>query len=418
MLYFFAQNKVSYEIDDSLFVIQGWVPVNKIAELDELVKEFDIHCEEIAFEESDFVPTYLENKGAARMGEDLVHIYDTPSNEDKDPSGWVLVFFALFFSFIVGDGGYGLIFLMVALYIRFKHKNLKNLGKRLLNLTTMLAICCILWGFSVTSFFGMGFDPDSSMQKFSLVNWLILKKTEFHMQRNDATFTEWATQFPQIKNMTSPQEVVLAAYKEKKGIKQYEMYRSTYDGIMLELALLIGMIHVILSFCRNLRRNWTGVGWILFIIGGYCYFPYYLKTISVLNYVFGLNPDVIGPNGLYLMIGGLTIATVLSLIQNKLSGILEIMTVIQVFSDILSYLRLYALGLAGGIVSTTVNDLASSVPFVFGVLIILFGHTVNIALAIMGGVIHGLRLNFLEWYHYSFSGGGKMFKPLRKLEIE
>jgi V/A-type H+-transporting ATPase subunit I len=65
-----------------------------------------------------------------------------------------------------------------------------------------------------------------------------------------------------------------------------------------------------------------------------------------------------------------------------------------------------------------VNEIAGSIFFVGGILVIMIGHLVNLALAIMGGVIHGLRLNFLEWYHYSFIGGGKPFKPLEKIDIE
>lgn len=92
---------------------------------------------------------------------------------------------------------------------------------------------------------------------------------------------------------------------------------------------------------------------------------------------------------------------------------METLNVIQVFSDVLSYLRLYALGMAGMIVAQTFNGLGERFGIVIGTIIILIGHTVNINLSIMSGVIHGLRLNFLEWYHYCFEGGGKLFNPLR-----
>ena len=88
------------------------------------------------------------------------------------------------------------------------------------------------------------------------------------------------------------------------------------------------------------------------------------------------------------------------------------MTAIQVFADILSYLRIFALGLAGSIMSSTINQLSSQMPLFIGIITIIFAHTINILLSIMGGTIHGLRLNFLEWYHYSFEGGGRPFKPL------
>lgn len=94
------------------------------------------------------------------------------------------------------------------------------------------------------------------------------------------------------------------------------------------------------------------------------------------------------------------------------------MNVIQIFADSMSYLRLYALGLSGALVVSTMTELASGMHVVLGGLLLLVAHTVNLALCVMGGVIHGLRLNFLEWYHYSFEGGGKKFNPLKKIELE
>lgn len=413
-----AQQFPAYEMDESLFVVEGWVPKNKVDQLDDIVKGRQVYYDEVAIEDNDVIPTCLQNDGASRIGEDLVHIYDTPSNTDNDPSLWVLGFFALFFAFIVGDGGYGFIFLAVALYFRIKLKNIKKVGKRFLNLVTLLAVSCILWGFLTTSFFGISFGPDSPMQKFSVVNWLVLKKVDYHNRMQDDTMKEWTKQFPQIEGMESPEKILENAAIVRNGEKSFEMYNKFSDGIMLELALVVGMIHIGLSFARYIGRNWAGIGWILFIIGGYLYFPYYLGTASMLHFVFGVDEATIGPQGLYVLAAGLSIALFLSVVQNKLFGLLEVTTLVQVFGDILSYLRLYALGLAGGIVSATVNELAGGLIFVAGIVVIIIGHVINILLSVMGGVIHGLRLNFLEWYHYCFEGGGKNYTPLQKLEVD
>lgn len=413
-----AKELVRLEIDENLFAVFGWVPENKVDALGTLARASQVHVEEVAIEETDRVPTCLENEGAARIGEDLVHIYDTPATTDKDPSLWVLGFFSLFFAFIVGDGGYGLIFLIAALYIRFKYKKVKASGKRFINLFTLLAVSCIAWGFLTTSFFGLSFAPDSGMHGVSLIRWLVEKKTEYHQKQQDETFKVWVKQFPAIQNMETAKDILTHAAKEREGKKSFEMYSNFSGSILLEMALLLGMIHICISFLRYIKTNWNGLGWVIFIIGAYLYFPFYLGAASMLHYVFGFNEAVIGPQGLYLMIAGISIATVCSLIQNKVMGLLEPMTMIQVFADILSYLRLYALGLAGGILSATVNEMAESAMFVAGLVILLIGHSVNLVLSVMGGVIHGLRLNFLEWYHYCFHGGGKMFDPLRKLKVE
>ena len=188
------------------------------------------------------------------------------------------------------------------------------------------------------------------------------------------------------------------------------------DNILLELSLLVGIIHISISFLRNIRGAYAGIGWVISMIGGYLYFPVFLHSTSIINFLNILSKPVAQVVGFQMLMGGGILAVVLALIQNKLKGIAEVMTSMQVFADILSYLRLYALGLAGMIVASTFNTMGIEKGFLPGALIIMIGHAINITLGIMGGLIHGLRLNFLEWYHYSFQGGGRLFNPLRLLK--
>jgi len=415
-----AKAFVDYPIEnEELFVVQGWVPKHKIEDLHQLVKKMNVYVEEIDVDSHEVVPTYLENTGAARVGEDLVSIYDTPSTTDKDPSLWVLIFFALFFSMIIGDGGYGLVLLLIALYIRYKHSGLKSYKKRALDLLTILGFACLAWGFLTTSFFGITIAPDNPIRKVSVMTWLVEKKAAYHMQRKDAVYKEWVKKYPDLASAKTPQQFLMEASSvNAHGEKTYEAYSKFADNIMMELALLVGVIHIICSMSRHISRNWSHLGWILLIIGAYLYAPYFLGAASIPNFVFGLDPKEAADNGLYMIYGGLALAVMIAIYHHKWLGLLEASVVIQIFGDILSYMRLYALGLSGSLLTATMIDLAASVPFFFGVLILLFGHVVNIVLGIMGGVIHGLRLNFLEWYHYSFEGGGRMFNPLRKEDVE
>lgn len=415
-----AKDLVHFPIDDeSLFVVQGWVPVHKLDVLNQLVKEMNIFVEEIHVDSQDVTPTYLENEGAARIGEDLVHIYDTPSKTDKDPSLWVLIFFALFFSMIIGDGGYGLVLLLIALYIRYKHSGLKSYKKRALDLVTILGFCCVAWGLLTTSFFGITIAPDNPIRKVSLMTFMVEKKAEYHMKKKDEVYSEWVKKYPDLASAKDPKEFLMKASNvNSHGSIVYDAYSKFADNIMMELALLVGIIHIIFSMGRHLSRNWSHFGWIILIIGAYLYAPSFLNAVSIPNFIFGLDRDIAAKNGLYMIYGGLAIAVVIALFHHKWLGLLEATVAIQIFGDILSYMRLYALGLSGSLLTATMIDLAASVPLVFGILILVFGHTVNIVLGIMGGVIHGLRLNFLEWYHYSFEGGGRMFNPLRKQDIE
>ena len=117
--------------------------------------------------------------------------------------------------------------------------------------------------------------------------------------------------------------------------------------------------------------------------------------------------------GIQMIWCGMGFAFIGSFLQKKWGAFHEMMNVIQIFGDVLSYIRIYALALAGMMVASTFNAMGQSVGLFGGIFIIIAGHLVNVALSIMGGMIHGLRLNFLEWYHYCFEGGGRLFNPLR-----
>ncbi len=407
-----AQTYVQATMDGKLFAVEGWVPATKIADVSRMIENKPIVMEEVAIEPADVVPTYLENSGFARLGEDLVHIYDTPSYTDKDPSMWVLGGFALFFAFIIGDAGYGLIYLMLALFVRYRYPNLKGTGKRVLNLFTLLCVGCIAWGTLMTSFFGMQIGIDNPIRKFSLVQWLAEKKAEYHLLNYDAVAREWIAKYPELKNVKDPHTFVSFSNDPSEGPI---ILNKLTDNVMFELALFIGVLHLVLSLLRYAARNWQNTGWIAFLIGAYLYFPSYLQTPSLFNYVAGIEIEKAGAFGFQLMCVGIGAAWLLAIIRHGWTGIFEVMVLIQVFADTLSYLRLYALGLAGAIVASTINQIASGMPLILGVVLIVVSHSINIVLSTMSGIIHGLRLNFLEWYHYSFEGGGRQFQPLRLL---
>jgi V/A-type H+/Na+-transporting ATPase subunit I len=412
-----AQAYVQQAIGGALFAVEGWVPVNKESQVESLVERLNVYAEEIAIEPKDDVPTYLENHGIARLGEDLVDIYDTPSASDKDPSLWVLWGFALFFAFIIGDAGYGLVYLILALFLRYKYPDLKGMGKRVLNLFTVLCIGCIVWGTLMTSFFGLQIGLDNPLRKLSLVQWLAEKKIDYHIAHKDAVYQEWIEKYPDLSRVTDRHEFVsfIPASDPNRG---HIVLNKVTDNVMFELALFVGVVHLVSSFLRYAWRNIPNIGWAIFLIGAYLYFPYYLKTPSFLNTVGKIDLVRGGTFGLELMIGGIAFAWIASIVIHKWKGIFEIMTLIQVFADTLSYLRLYALGLAGAIVGSTINEIASGLPLIFSILLIVVSHVINIVLGTMSGIIHGLRLNFLEWYHYSFEGGGKQFQPLKLLKME
>ena len=360
-------------------------------------------------------PTYLENEGFSRMGEDLVHIYDTPSTTDKDPSNWVLYSFALFFAFIIGDAGYGLVYLTLALFLKYKFRSSNGDTKRFINLFVFLSTACVIWGTLMTSFFGMQIDYNNPIRKVSINQWLAKQRMAYNIAQENETYHEMITAYPQLANEKDPNKFL--AFVPPSAPEQGNVILSRLaDNTLFELALFIGVIHLMLSLLRYSLRTWANIGWAIFLLGAYLHFSANLNIPSFMNTVFGIDLVLGGKIGLQLIWIGIGGAWLLSIIQNGWVGIFEPMNLIQIFADSLSYLRLYALALAGAIVASTVNGIAAGIPTFFAVFLIVGSHLINIILGTMSGIIHGLRLNYLEWYRWSFEGGGKEFKPLKLLQ--
>lgn len=412
----FAKNDVDFLLDQYLFAIEAWIPENKTNIIPKLLEGLPLYSQEIKIEEGDKIPTYLENTGVAKIGEDLLEIYDTPSITDKDPSPWIVWTFAIFFGMIIADAAYGVIFLLVSLYCWWKFADAKGAVRRLLKLGTILSCASIIWGVLIGSYFSVTIDPDSSLNRVSLLYSLSVHKIEYNVQHNTALYQEWMKDLPNLASEKDARQLMEKAVKEKNGVQKFVIMEEMYDSILLEIALLVGILHLSLGFCRNLYRNWAGIGWVAMMWGGYLYLPKMLDAITMVHYLNWMSYPTSTFLGQQLLYGGLGLAILCSIIQSKWAGLLAIMKVLEIFADTLSYLRLYALGLASMVLGATFNDIGiNMVGISFGWIVILFGHIINIGLAAGGGMIHGLRLHFLEWFHHCFEGEGYKFNPLRLL---
>lgn len=410
-----AKHDAASPLGESLFAIEAWVPRTKIKSLHALLSGLDVYFEEIAIEEHDKIPTCMENKGVGKVGEDLVEVYDTPASSDKDPSLWVMCFFCFFFSIIISDAGYGLIYLCLGLYLKKKFSKAEGLAKRFINLTVAIGCCCILWGAMSASFFGLDIGPNNPYRKVSFFHYLATTKAEYHMEMKDTVYDEYVKEFSVAASATDGHDFLVKAARTADGTTKYVALNDFYNDILLELSLFIGFIHISLSFLRNLRRNIAGLAWILFMVGGYLYFPSFLEATSFLNYMGWIAKPVGYAIGKQILFVGLGLVVAISLLQKKKwASLYELTNAVQIFADVLSYIRLYALALAGMIMANTFNEMGLKVGLLTGgILIIILGHLINMTLSVQAGVIHGLRLNFLEWYRYSFEGGGRLFNPLR-----
>ena len=408
---------VSKYFEGELFSVEAWIASEDLPKAFKCIQELTIHIERVSIEKQDRIPTCMKNKGLKKVGEDLVHIYDTPSYQDKDPSRFVIIFFAIFFAMIVADAGYGCVYMLLTLLAYFNLKKKTEFMQRMMKLFFMISSACIVWGILIGSYFGIHLSIDNPLQKFSVLQELIVKKASYHLNQQDDVYQHYIDKIPEGVEFDTPKKFLLSIKKQTTGSPVYEISEEFNNSILMEIAILTGAIHIIISLARYLRRNWASFGWILFIIGAYLYLPSMMSdATSLINFLGIVSKKVAKDIGLQLLITGVILAWVLALIQHKKKGLEEPLKSIQIFADILSYLRLYALSLAGIIMAATFNEMGREVGYAFGFFIIILGHTVNMSIAIMGGFIHGLRLNFLEWYHYSFEGGGKLFNPLRILK--
>ena len=408
-----ASKKIDEPLANSFITLQAWIPITKEKKLEQMLSDLSLDYEMVAIEEKEKIPTYFENKPYAKVGEDLVKIYDLPSYKDKDPSLWVLTFFSLFYAIIISDAGYGLLYLLLSWILHWMIKSKKPLVIRFKKLCFLLSYCCIFWGVLTGSFFGNSISPDSKLNRYVLLNHIAQKKASYHLQQKDEVFLFWKNKYPQVEKAKSGKDFIILCQTKKNGKIIYDALDKFKNAIFLEIALFIGVLHLCLSFLRNLRRNLAGIGWVIFMMSGYLYFPKILHATSFIHFYGLIDKAMAYQLGLIGIEAGIALVVILSFIRRKFKAFLEVAGIIQLFADALSYLRLYALGLSSMILASTMNMLAGKVPWFLGIGILLIGHTVAFALGIMGGVIHGLRLNFIEWYHYSFEGDGKLLNPLK-----
>ena len=358
--------------ENLLSVFEGFAPVGCDAALE---KDFDamnlVWFKDAAVLE-DNPPIEFRNNKFVKMFEVLTDMYGRPAYNGFDPTPYIAVFFMLFFAFCMGDAGYGLILIALGLGLK------KALGD-LSPLVVTLGVATTVIGFLFHTFFSM-----------DIAQWQM---------------------FQPIKGIFLPSKI------------------AGYDGTMV-LSLIVGIVHLCIAMVvktytatkQNGFANSLGTwGWTLLIVGGVI-----VGTFALLGVIDkGITKTVIIVLGVLSAIGIFLLNDIhRNPLANIGSGLWETYnTVTGLLGDVLSYLRLYALGLAGSMLGKAFNDIGSMVlgdggsigmwiPFI---LIVLVGHTLNIAMAVLGAFVHPLRLNFLEFFKNSgYEAAGRNYNPLKK----
>ncbi|MCQ2186754.1 MAG: hypothetical protein MJY73_00225 [Bacteroidales bacterium] len=376
---YLASLKGSDAAEGFLTVFEGFAPQTEDAQLKEVFDSMALVWTADAASVEDNPPIKLRNNSFSKQFETLTEMYGMPSYNEFDPTIFLSIFFLLFFSMCMGDAGYGLVLMLVGFLMRKKEGGLAKLWRLIMILGAGTFVVGIVMG----GFFGI----DLSQQK-------------------------WVPGF--LKKIMITGDVTIAG--------------SAYAKQMI-LALGIGVVHICLALImkavwavrkEGFKNSLGAIGWTLLIVG----------AVVILS--LGL-PGLISESAMKWLIVGSAAVCALGIFlfrkwgRNPLlnigSGLWDTYSMASgLMGDVLSYIRLYALGLSGGMLGSTFNMMGGMVlgdnptwqwvPFV---LIIIFGHVLNIAMSCLGAFVHPLRLNFVEFFkNSSYEGAGSAFNPIKK----
>ena len=365
--------------DDTISMLVGFCPIDKCESLRQMLDQQHIYYIEEDPTEEDETPIKLHNNRFTRMFECLTGMYGWPVYGEFDPTPILAPFFLLFFALCMGDAGYGILLIIFGILTAKKKINIE-MFEGLGPIITTLGVGTLVVGFFLGTFFGI-----------------------------DLYTASWVPE--SLKHLMIKGEV------------------AGYD-IQMVMALCIGVVHICLAMtikaiCYTkrfgFRRNVSTWGWLLLILGALVVGILSLTEVfsaQVAKYVL-IAIGAISALGIYIFNTPgrnplINIGAGLWDTYNMATGIL---------GDVLSYIRLYALGLAGGMLGGAFNSLATMVlgetpnafTWVGFLLIIIIGHLLNLCMSALGAFVHPLRLSFVEYFKNSgYEGKGELYAPFKK----
>ena len=354
-----------------LMLLQGWTPADRADEIAAEIDKSDAYYEIEDPTPDDDVPILLNNNRFARLFEPILKLYMLPKYSEMDLTPYFAPFYMIFFGLCLGDSGYGLILFLGALLAKRLSKNMKESMKSVCSLVEVLGASTFFCGLLTGTFMG---------------------------------FSVYESNIPFFKSMgelfyNSPQK-------------------------MFSLSLVLGLVQIIFGQCVKVANRAIQFGW-----------KYSLSTVGwimiIVSTVFASVCENIMPLGGTAHMVILAIGAALAFFTNSPDknifvnfglGFWDAYNMATgLLGDVLSYVRLFALGLSGGILGAVFNSLATGMSpdnAVFGpivmVLIFVAGHGINLFMNALGAMVHPMRLTFVEFFSNSgYEGGGKEYKPFK-----
>ena len=368
-----------------VFVITGYIPAESAPALEkELTEKFEAYVELETPAEDEDVPVKLKNNAFAAPVEGVLESYSMPGRKEIDPSTLMAVFYYFLFGMMLSDAGYGLLMVIGCGIALAKFKNMEESLRKFLKMFLYCGISTVFWGAMFGSFFGDAVT--------------VIGKTFFNV--DIAIPALWFTP------LNEPMRLLLFSF-------------------------LIGVIHLFAGlgaqFYQLARQGlWKDaifdvVFWYMLVGGGILYLLSMQMFADMVSLGFTL-PAAVGTAGAIAAgIGAVGIVLTAgresrSPFKRLLKGLYGLYGVSSYLSDILSYSRLLALGLATGVIASVFNQMgamlgnspAGVAVFVFAFLV---GHTLNLGINVLGAYVHTNRLQFVEFFGKFFEGGSRKFNP-------
>ena len=370
-----AQLQADRLMDERLLVLEGFVPASEAEQFEQALEQAGYCYRQVEFDpEKERVPIQLKNNSFTKSFEFVTGLFSLPNYQEIDQTYLIAPFFMLFFGMCFGDAGYGLILFGVSTYFRLKSKDADT---SLLALGQWLGGGAFVVGLLMGGIFGISLP--------------------------------WASD---------------------------KDYIFSQDNLMM-VSILIGIIQVLLGQTIGAYKKGRQLGW-KHSLAGYAW----VLLLIALGLIYGLpKAEIVLPPAVnYVLYGVAGLAVLVAFFYNSPgknpfvnfgSGLWTTYeTASGLLGDSLSYIRLFAIGLTGGILGSVFNQLALScvpasgsgasvlsyvVGWIAALLILLFGHGINFGIAMIGAFVHPLRLTFVEYYKNSeFEGGGKPYTPFKK----
>ena len=350
----------------------------------------------------DNVPTKLKNNKFVSLIYPLTDFLGTvPGYFEYDISGWFLAFILIFFGIIFGDGGYGLLICAVVAIPIIKSLIAKKQISPMFLLVGLFGLSTVLWGTLTCTWFGLSPEQLPEWLKslsIPLISNVYADKIWYPFWTNGTAGLTTAQNLQIFCFSLALIQLTVAhikgATRNKKSIKML--------GDIGSILQLLGIYYLVLSLVVNAEVFSFGL-----VIGGV---PIGTVAIALIGVGFVLS-------FVFSNYEGSIIKSILSSLTNIVSVLLG---VVNVFSDIVSYIRLWAVGIAGAAISATVNELVSPLLgnfmfMIFAIVLLVFGHGLNMILNILSVIVHGIRLNTLEFSsHLDMSWSGHKFKPFKE----